>query len=125
MSAIEIREKIPTVISFVIIFILGFVILVFVIDITQIEEKQIQKKIINPIEIAENYIQNGDLYAALDVYTQIIGDEPLDEYSWHQKGKLLNRLQLCDDAVVYYSEYLDKFPHSVRGAEGHQIALNC
>ncbi len=125
MSAIEIREKIPTVISFVIIFIFGFVILVFVIDITQIEEKQIQKKIINPIEIAENYIQNGDLYAALDAFTHMINEDPTDEYSWHQKGKLLNRLQLCDDAQFHYSEYLDHFPNSLRGQEGFQIALNC
>jgi hypothetical protein len=75
--------------------------------------------------VAENYVQDGNLHGALLEYSEIILDSPSEEIAWHQKGKILNRLNMCGESLFHYEEYLDRFPQSLRGLEGYEIAKNC
>ena len=118
-------EKFRNAWAYCIFVLIRFVVITFLIDIAQIESEQKSIKPKNPQRLAENQIQDGQLYAALDTYTGILTETPDDEYAWHQKGKLLNRLSLCDDAQLHYEKYLDRFPNSLRGLEGAEIAKTC
>ena len=71
------------------------------------------------------YVANGNLELAIDAYTQAIAEQPENENAWHQKGKLLNRLGQCEDAVLHYERYAERYPYSLRMAEGLEIAKNC
>ena len=82
-------------------------------------------KELDPFIVAENYVQDGNLHGALLEYSEIILDSPSEEIAWHQKGKILNRLNMCNESLFHYEEYLDRFPQSLRGLEGYEIAKNC
>ena len=106
--------------------IIAIIVILFVIDIAQIEPSS---QPVTPEEdlnqVAENFVADGQLYRAIDVYTQILNETPDDEYTWHQKGKLLNRLGDCSNAQSHYQQYLERFSDSLRGLEGYKIAKNC
>ncbi len=102
-----------------------FVMITIVLSIAEIPlPVEIVPKQIDPLRMAENHIQDGNLHGALQIYTEILEDDP-SEYLWHQKGKILNRLQLCNESMSHYSDYLDRFPNSIRGLEGFEIAKKC
>ena len=103
-----------------------FVMITIVVSMAQISlPVEIIPTQIDPLHIAENHVQNGNLNDALQIYTEIIEVNPTEEYGWHQKGKILNRLQLCDESMSHYSDYLVTFPQSIRGLEGYEIAKKC
>jgi len=105
---------------------LALVAVSFVIDISQIEVSEPkQARPVDPYIIAENQINNGELTKALATYSMIIAEDNSEEHSWHEKGKLLIRLGYCDEAQTHYSEYLTRFPNSLRGQEGYELAKLC
>jgi tetratricopeptide (TPR) repeat protein len=70
-------------------------------------------------------INNGDLNKALEYYSKIIDIAPNEEKAWHEKGKILNRLKICEEALNHYEKYVINFPNSSRAQEGYIIAKNC
>ena len=79
----------------------------------------------DPMRKAFLYAENGNFGLAIDAYTDAISEQPNNENAWHQKGKLLNRLGQCSDALLHYERYADKYPNSERMSEGFAIAQSC
>ena len=105
---------------------LALVAVSFVIDIAQIEILEPKQEIPeDPYIVAENQINNGELTKALETYSTIIEKDNSEEHAWHEKGKLLIRLGDCNEAQAHYSEYLTRFPNSLRGQEGYGLAKLC
>lgn len=111
---------------------LAIVIGTFAIDILQTEQPAALQPVqpLSPDDqyaIAERLVQQGNFGEALETYSEIIrGDiAGSEEKAWHEKGKLLVRLQYCNDAINHYDVYVDRFPDSRRGAEGYQLAKKC
>ena len=71
------------------------------------------------------WVQNGNLTIAIGVYDELISIAPNEERAYHEKGKILNRLEACDEALEHYEKYVSEFPTSSRGLEGYEIAKNC
>ena len=61
----------------------------------------------------------------LDIYTRIMEIDPTDELAWHEKGRLLNKSEMCMESVLHYRQYVKEFPHSIRADEGYEIAKEC
>ena len=91
-----------------------------------IQTKELEQSLeSDPMRKGALYVENGDLELAIDAYTEAITGQPQNENAWHQKGKLLNRLGQCDDAVLHYERYAERYPYSERMIEGLEIARNC
>ncbi len=50
---------------------------------------------------AQNYIDNGNLLQAQLTYSQIIELKPNEEKAWHEKGKILVRINSCSEAETH------------------------
>ena len=74
---------------------------------------------------AQRYIDAGDLSKAKLTYSQIIELKPNEEKAWHEIGKILVRTEACTEAVNHYTEYVNIFPESFRGAEGYELSKLC
>lgn len=74
---------------------------------------------------AQLHIDNGDLSKAEMTYSEIIEIKPNEEKAWHEKGKILVRTEACIESISHYEKYVDIFPESSRGAEGHGLAKQC
>ena len=81
----------------------------------------------DPYATATIYVNDGMLGKALAVYSDIIRNDETgaEENAWHEKGKILNRLGYCNDAVNHYIIYADRFPNSQRAVEGYELAKQC
>ncbi len=88
---------------------------------TEIDETNITQLYIR----AEHFIEKGDFEQAREFYSEIIQRDATEEKAWHEKGKLLNRFEMCLEALDHYVEYVELFPDSSRAAEGLDIARHC
>ena len=83
------------------------------------------KEQLEPMRRGQLYVNNGQLWAAIDSFNKAIIEDPRNEMAWHEKGKLLNRIGTCNDAQLHYEKYQDYFPNSLRAHEGLEIAIGC
>ena len=123
----DLKEKvIPGIMIFIL---LGIVIVVisFIIDTWPEPESPIAEPVfqIDPMQQGKIYVNNGQLWAAIDSFNIAITEDPTNEMAWHEKGKLLNRIGTCYDAQLHYEKYLDHFPNSLRAHEGLKITIEC
>ena len=89
-------------------------------------QKEIDETNITQLYIrAEHFIEKGDFEQAREFYSEIIQSDATEEKAWHEKGKLLNRFEMCLEALDHYGEYVELFPDSSRAAEGLDIARYC
>ena len=81
----------------------------------------------DPYATATIHVNDGMLGMALAAYSDIIRNDETgaEENAWHEKGKILNRLGYCNDAVNHYVIYADRFPDSQRAVEGYELAKQC
>ena len=105
--------------------IIGIIILVIGIITMPLLPKSLEDKIKTLYDVAQNYIDDGDLEKAKTVYSEIIELKPNEEKAWHEKGKILVRTKTCDDALNHYEIYVKNFPNSSRGIEGFELAKLC
>ena len=125
----ELKEKIIPGIAIFIFGVMTMAVVTFVIDIWPTDNQSIVEPVVEiPPDLMEEgklHTENGNFGLAIDSYTVAISEDPRNEVAWHEKGKLLNRLNECNDAVLHYERYLENFPDSLRGLEGYEIAKNC
>lgn len=81
----------------------------------------------DPYATATIHVNDGMLGKALAIYSDIIRNDETgaEENAWHEKGKILNRLGYCNDAINHYVIYTDRFPDSQRAVEGYELAKQC
>ena len=87
--------------------------------------KSLDDKISILYDNAQNYVDDGNLSHAKLIYEEIIELKPNEEKAWHEKGKILVRINSCNDAIRHYEKYVINFPESSRGAEGYELAKLC
>ena len=61
----------------------------------------------------------------LEIYSRIIEIDVSQEDAWHEKGRLLNHHEMCDESVTHWKQYVGEFPDSYRAVEGYDIAMKC
>jgi len=105
--------------------IVGISIVVIGIGVWYLLPESIEEEVSELYDLGKWAINNGDLMKAADYYSHIIEIAPNEEKAWHEKGKILNRLQICEKAVSHYEKYVMNFPKSSRAQEGYNIAKNC
>ena len=71
------------------------------------------------------FVDRGDSQEALGSFLGIIDKDPSQEKAWHEAGKIMNRYEMCAQSLQHYWEYVERFPGSVRGQEGYEIAKMC
>jgi hypothetical protein len=74
---------------------------------------------------ADVYVDNAEPEEALVTFLQIIDRDVTQEKAWHEAGKILNRFEMCANSLEHYEQYVERFPESVRGIEGYEIAKRC
>lgn len=87
--------------------------------------KSLDDKISDLYDDGQDYIDDGNLLQAQLTYSQIIEIKPNEEKAWHEKGKILVRINSCSEAETHYEKYVEIFPESARGAEGYELAKSC
>lgn len=71
---------------------------------------------------AQTAVDSGKFDLAIQFYSDIVTDYPNEEKAWHEKGKLLNRFEKCDESLQHYTKYVANFPESERAKEGYEIS---
>ncbi len=69
--------------------------------------------------------ENGLIETPVDIYTRITEIDRTEEDAWHNKGRILNHLEMCSESVIHYRQYVREFPDSQRAMDGHEIAKEC
>jgi len=105
--------------------IIGIIILVIGTMVMPLLPKSLEDRIKTLYDVAQNYIDEGNLEEAKIIYSEIIELKPNEEKAWHEKGKILVRTKTCDDALNHYEAYVKNFPDSSRGMEGFELAKLC
>ncbi len=67
----------------------------------------------------------GGTETPLSIYTRIIEIDRTEEPAWHEKGRLLNKSEMCAESALHYRQYIKEFPNSIRADEGYEIAKKC
>lgn len=111
--------------KFAIYVIIGIIIIVTGIITMPLLPKSLEDKIKTLYDVAQDYIDDGDLEEAKIIYSEIIELKPNEEKAWHEKGKILVRTKTCDTALNHYETYVKNFPDSSRGMEGFELAKLC
>ena len=105
--------------------IIGITIIVTGIITMPLLPKSLEDRIKTLYDVAQDYIDDGDLEEAKITYSEIIELKPNEEKAWHEKGKILVRTKTCDNALSHYETYVKNFPDSSRGMEGFELAKLC
>ena len=105
--------------------IIGITIIVTGIITMPLLPKSLEDRIKTLYDVAQDYIDDGDLEEAKITYSEIIELKPNEEKAWHEKGKILVRTKTCDNALSHYEAYVKNFPESSRGMEGFELAKLC
>jgi len=105
--------------------IIGITIIIIGIITVPLLPKSLEDRIKMLYDVAQDYIDDGDLEEAKIIYSEIIELKPNEEKAWHEKGKILVRTKTCDNALNHYEVYVENFPDSSRGMEGFGLAKLC
>ena len=89
------------------------------------ESNQIDTSILLHYDRADTFYNDGQFEKAKRAYSQIILIDEKEELAWHEKGKILNRLEKCEEAINHYTKYVDLFPNSKRAQGGYETAMKC
>jgi hypothetical protein len=73
----------------------------------------------------ELFADIGDSKEAYGTFIGIIHMDPSQEKAWHEAGKIINRLDICPQALDHYEMYIEAFPYSERAMKGYEIAKQC
>jgi tetratricopeptide (TPR) repeat protein len=71
------------------------------------------------------HVDRGNSDAAFAAFQDIFKRDASQEKAWHEIGKILNRFEMCDEAMAHYEQYVELFRDSVRGLEGYELAKQC
>ena len=105
--------------------IIGITIIIIGIITMPLLPKSLEDRIKMLYNVAQDYIDDGNLEEAKIIYSEIIELKPNEEKAWHEKGKILVRTKTCDNALSHYEAYVENFPDSSRGIEGFELAKLC
>jgi len=105
--------------------IIGIIIIIIGIITMPLLPRSLEDRIKILYDVAQDYIDDGDLEEAKIIYSEIIELKPNEEKAWHEKGKILVRIKTCDSALNHYEAYVKNFPDSSRGMEGFELAKLC
>ena len=105
--------------------IIGISMVILIIIMIPLLPKSLDDRISILYDNAQNYLDDGNLLEAKLIYSEIIEQKPNEEKAWHEKGKILVRINSCNEAINHYENYVINFPDSLRGAEGFELAKLC
>jgi outer membrane protein assembly factor BamD (BamD/ComL family) len=91
----------------------------------QVEQMREEQTIDSMYSSGKLFIDIGDSKEAFGTFIGIIHMDPSQEKAWHEAGKILNRLEICPQALDHHERYVEAFPYSERAMEGYETAKQC
>ena len=91
----------------------------------EIEPNKIDNSVLLHYDRVEIFYTDREFEKAIWAYSQILLIDESEELAWHEKGKILNKLEKCEEALSHYSKYVELFPNSKRVQNGYETSLEC